>query len=355
MNAMKRVLQNLDDDHHVANYNGTARSESILSYISLALNNRTLCSELGVSDDDGDGIPDTDEGLRCVLDRLYENGLVQGDTMIPVKTIRSVIHRDGKGNYDMGLIVVDAKDVIGFKGEHLRDELEEDGEPLNDADMSYVVTGSPVTRYEMLTAMTGGMMKSIFISIVLSAVFLMLVFGSVRDGAITIIPVVLISTWVFGSMFLLGYSLNVVTVTIAAMTIGVGVDYSIHIRQRYREEMIEGRGHGDSMNMAVEHSGRALLGAAVTTALGFGVLFFSEMRLFSMYGMLSALMIVYAFLGSILILPTLLLLGEGIDPRSLGSGENKRSSVDDGNVAQEMDCRPTETHHEDEAGKAAGM
>jgi len=99
-------------------------------------------------------------------------------------------------------------------------------------------------------------------------------------------------------------------VTIAAMTIGVGLDYSIHIRQRYREERGIGQNPRDSMNRAIDHSGRALFGSAATTGLGFGVLSFADMNLFSMYGILSALMIMFAFLGAIIVLPGLLLLGD---------------------------------------------
>ena len=133
----------------------------------------------------------------------------------------------------------------------------------------------------------------------------------VQDGIFTIIPVILVSTWVFGTMWLFGFSINVVTVTIAAMTIGVGVDYSVHIRQRYREELDNGLPRDAAMDMAIEHSGKALLGATAATVLGFGVLYFAEMNLFSMYGLLSALMIVYAFLAAITVLPVLLMLVAG--------------------------------------------
>ncbi|MCK4614932.1 MAG: MMPL family transporter, partial [Thermoplasmata archaeon] len=212
-----------------------------------------------------------------------------------------------------------ARDVEGMKGKYLLEELEEDAEPLRNAGVDYVVTGSPVTRYEMFKAMTDGMMKSIIISILTCGLFLILVFHSVKDGVITILPVVLISTWVFGTMHLFGYPINVVTVTIAAMTIGVGVDYSIHVRQRYREERENKLSRNEAMDLAIQHSGRALCGAAATTALGFGVLYFSEMNIFSMYGLLSSLMIVYAFLGAIVVLPVLLMAGDGKGKREENS------------------------------------
>jgi len=69
--------------------------------------------------------------------------------------------------------------------------------------------------------------------------------------------------------------------------------------------------HIQALDEAILHSGRALTGAALTTAFGFGILYFSEMRIFSMYGLLSSLMIIYAFFGALFILPGLLLWGDG--------------------------------------------
>ena len=210
----------------------------------------------------------------------------------------------------MALIIIEAKDVQGIKGEYLLEELEDDAKPLTDAGLDFVVTGEPVTRYEMVTAITDGMMKSIIISIAISSLFLILVFRSVKDGFITILPVSLISTWIFGTMYFMGFTLNVLTVTIAAMSIGVGVDYSIHIRQRYREELETNASGQDAMDIAISHSGEALLAAAGTTMLGFGILYFADVNMFSTYGLLSALMIFYAFIGAIVVLPGLLLLGD---------------------------------------------
>jgi len=323
--AMKETIANMDDDDHVVRVDGTAMTDSIVPYLSALLNNESLRSALGVHDSDGNGIPDTDAELEIAYDHLYANGLDTENMTATPGDIRSVLHRDensensdgdenGNENgeddvnvkYDMTLIKVEARDVKGFDGKHLLDELEDDAGPLDKAGVEFVVTGSPVTRYEMLSAMTDGMMNSIFISITISSLFLIVVFRSVKDGIFTIVPVVLVSTWVFGTMWLFGFTINVVTVTIAAMTIGVGVDYSVHIRQRYREELDNGLSRNKAMDMAIEHSGKALLGAAATTALGFGVLYFAEMNLFSMYGLLSALMIVYAFLAAITVLPVLL-------------------------------------------------
>jgi len=336
--AMGQTIAAMDDDGKIALIDGRAKSESVFPYLMGLMANETLLTSLGIADINNDSIPDTAAGLVIAFDYLYDYGIdiseqVEGDgfggNYIAPRKVRAVLHRftDEPGNgsgsgsgagssgsggkYDMALLIVEARDVEGAEGKYLLEELEEDAAPLREAGLEVIVTGSPVTRHEMLEAMTDGMMKSIFLSITISSIFLIAVFRSVKDGLITILPVILISTWVFGTMFLFGYSINVVTVTIAAMTIGVGVDYSIHIRQRYREELGETGSPTMAIDTAIEHSGRALFGAAATTSLGFGVLYFSEMTIFSMFGVLSALMIVYAFIGAIVVLPGLLLAGDG--------------------------------------------
>ena len=310
MTAMRDVVDNLQGDNHVVHVDGTVRSNSILPYLLALMANETLINDLGIEDTDNNNVPDSSNGVRKALDHMYDNGISMDNEYVQPDGIHSVLHRDADGKYDMALIIIEAKDVSGIDGEYLRDELEDDAKPLTDVGLHVVVTGEPVTRYEMITAITDGMLKSLIISIVISSLFLILVFRSVKDGFITILPVSLISTWIFGTMYFMGFTLNVLTVTIAAMSIGVGVDYSIHIRQRYREEIEKSSSGQEAMDMAIRHSGEALLGAAGTTIIGFGILYFADVHMFSTYGLLSALMIFYAFIGAIVVLPGLLLFGD---------------------------------------------
>jgi len=346
--AIRDVLGNLQGDSHVVQVDGNVRSESILPYLSALMANETLRNDLAIEDTDNNSIPDTDTGIRKAYDHLYENGITMEGEYAHPDRIHSVLHRDVDGEYDMALIIVEVKDVSGIDGEYLLEELDDDAKPLTDAGLDFVVTGEPVTRYEMITAITDGMLKSLIISIAISSIFLILVFHSVKDGFITILPVSLISTWIFGTMYFMGFTLNVLTVTIAAMSIGVGVDYSIHIRQRYREELEKNASGQEAMDMAIRHSGEALLGAAGTTIIGFGILYFAEVHMFSTYGMLSALMIFYAFIGAIVVLPGLLLLGDrkmGIPTSSLPDNSFIEKRMDEKTVVETSDGNADKKKH----------
>ena len=110
-------------------------------------------------------------------------------------------------------------------------------------------------------------------------------------------------------MHLMGFHLNFVTATIGAVSIGVGVDFSIHMTQRFREEM----GRGSAMECARwsgprEGTGTALMASAGSSICGFAIMALAPMPLFSAYGILTAVMVLMAAAAALLVLPSLLLL-----------------------------------------------
>ena len=122
------------------------------------------------------------------------------------------------------------------------------------------------------------------------------------------IPVILCSLWIVGTMFLLSYSLNILTVMVTALTIGLGIDYSIHVMERFREEREKHRrGIQESIHNTIMNTGTALTISAVTTILGFGVLLFSPMPIAQQFGVIVAITIVFSFLTSVLVLPVILI------------------------------------------------
>jgi len=137
---------------------------------------------------------------------------------------------------------------------------------------------------------------------------LFIVFRSVWYASVTIIPVVLVVIWTYGLMGLLGLSLNFITATIAAVSVGAGIDYSVHIAQRFRQEKFKQLNTYEAVKNATVETGFALFVAAVSSVIGFVVLSFAPMPLFATYGVLGASMIGFSFVLSLLILPALLSL-----------------------------------------------
>ena len=121
-------------------------------------------------------------------------------------------------------------------------------------------------------------------------------------------PILLVLIWVLGSMVLLGYSYNVITALITALSIGIGVDYTIHITHRFLEEHESGADLAAAVDATMRTTGGALIGSALTTALGFSVLVFSPIPPMGQFGLLTALTVVYSLVAAIVVLPPMLVI-----------------------------------------------
>ena len=129
---------------------------------------------------------------------------------------------------------------------------------------------------------------------------------TIRQPALAIIavgPIVLVVIWVLGTMALLGIPYTLVTSIITALSIGIGVDYTIHVIYRYREEYSRERDPEKAAVRTLSTTGSALLGSAMTTALGLGVLVASPLAVSQQLGITAALTIAYSLIVSILLVP----------------------------------------------------
>ncbi len=129
----------------------------------------------------------------------------------------------------------------------------------------------------------------------------------VSRGFVTWIPLMVVVVWVYGIMGLTGYQLNSQTVTIGALTLGLGVDYAVHLTTRLEEE-VELSPHSEPSEWttkSVATTGRAMFGAALTTAGGFSVLNFSSLVPLQLFGQVFVVAIIFALISSIFLLPAL--------------------------------------------------
>ena len=146
------------------------------------------------------------------------------------------------------------------------------------------------------------------------------VFRSWRFGALTILPNVLPVLAVLGVMGYLGISMNIATVMVASVALGVVDDDTIHFINRYRREVADGASTDAAIELATIHEGRASLTTAIINSCGFGVLFLSEYKPNSWFGGLLALTMVVAFLAEVFILPPIIKLL----PRIFGAAALRR-------------------------------
>ena len=135
---------------------------------------------------------------------------------------------------------------------------------------------------------------------------------SLGVALMTTVPIVVVVVWLYGLISVLGYGLNIVTVAIATLSLGVGIDYVIHVVERFREERHHGRAVYPSLVAVGGASGLALVGSAASDILGFLVISFSPMGFFSLFGTFSAAMIFFSLIASMIIATALIgLLNKG--------------------------------------------
>jgi uncharacterized protein len=132
-------------------------------------------------------------------------------------------------------------------------------------------------------------------------------------GVITVLPVGLVLALTFGTMALTGIPLNPVTATLAALSIGIGVPFTIHVTSRFLEERQVPYDGQTAMRRTLASTGGALVGSALTTAIGFGVLITSTLVPFEQLGYVIVYAIAYSVVASILVLPSMLSLWDRWD------------------------------------------
>ena len=98
---------------------------------------------------------------------------------------------------------------------------------------------------------------------------------------------------------------NVVTVMFTALTLGIGIYYSIHMCRRIEVELKRQENHWEALRAALSTTGVALILSALTTAFGFLVLLFSPMPVIKDFGLITAVTVFFSLVLALILLPVL--------------------------------------------------
>ena len=197
--------------------------------------------------------------------------------------------------------------AYGLDAEKIR-QLQADIEEIwQGDDRAITATSTGITSVAVTDEITGQQTESIVITIVVAFVILMVFYWmTLRQPALAIVavgPIVLVLIWVLGTMALVGIPYTLTTSIITALSIGIGVDYTIHVIHRYREEFSRSRNPEQAAIRTLATTGSALLGSALTTALGLGVLAFAPTVATQQFGITAAITIAYALIVSTVLVP----------------------------------------------------
>ncbi|ADQ67172.1 rnd superfamily exporter [Halogeometricum borinquense DSM 11551] len=304
LTAVNDVSHNTDSSGTiVVGSDGRAAIEGPVSVLrTVAAENQTVANAIETRDTDGDGLPDKD--VATVYDLLFDAAPEQAS---------SVLYRTDNGSYQS------ARLTVGVQGNASAQSVASDVRGVSsaiegDAPVRATATGGPVITAVVQGALFETLVEGFAITL---GVILTLLIGlywwrhrAPGLGVVTLVPVLIALAWLLGTMAALDIPFNSETVVITSLAIGLGVDYSIHASERFVDERARSDSLADSLSRALTGTGGALLGSAVTTAAGFGVLALALSPPLQRFGIVTGLSIIYAFVACVTVLPCLLVIRE---------------------------------------------
>ncbi|MGB2452765.1 MAG: efflux RND transporter permease subunit [Candidatus Poseidoniaceae archaeon] len=234
-------------------------------------------------------------------DRVRDTVHLDGDK---IKHIRIEVRVDASTSSDTSRVVQWFEEELGTESESgkMRSELS--------GFANVYVTGDLVALQNVLDGLNSSQLSSTAISFIVSFVVLLLLTRRPVPAIVVLTPVVLATLWVVGSMVVLSLKWNVLTVMVTALSLGIGIDYVIHMWRRFESEREKREDVWEALEETISTTGVALVLSAGTTSLGFLVLLFSPMPVVQQFGLVTALTVTYSLILSIIVLPVLLLMSE---------------------------------------------
>lgn len=172
--------------------------------------------------------------------------------------------------------------------------------------VNFKTTGLPSIYSNFDTNLMQNLYWSLVIACVLVFVSMVFLVKSVKGALVGFAPLVITIIFIFG---LMGYSqipLDLATVLIAGVAIGIGVDYSIHLIARYRKALAATQSAEDAAKQALLTSGRGILFNVISVAFGFLVLVFAELVPLRQFGFLMFTTMLVAGVAAMIVLPAII-------------------------------------------------
>ncbi|MBZ0160682.1 MAG: MMPL family transporter [bacterium] len=184
------------------------------------------------------------------------------------------------------------------------------------------VTGGPALEYDEVTAAQRDSGLMTLVSLGGVALLVVLVFRSVVRPVMGLIALVMGVCWAFGFAAVTVGHLNMMSMVLAPMLIGIGMDYGIHLVARYEEERGGGHTVHESLEQAFEGAGPGILHAAITTSVGLFALLLTGVGVLQELGLITGCGLLLTLVSTFVVLPPLLLLW---DKRSAVDGSARRA------------------------------
>jgi uncharacterized protein len=167
----------------------------------------------------------------------------------------------------------------------------------------FEMSGMPAIYGNLDDSLIMNMVWSMILSLALIFVCMLFLVKSVKGALVGMIPLLFSMATIFGFMGVAGIALDIATVLIASITVGAGIDYSIHFVTAYRNLTKQGMGIDEAIHETILTSGKAIVINVVTIILGFLVLIFANLLPLQNFGILIAVTMFTSGFAAITLLP----------------------------------------------------
>jgi predicted RND superfamily exporter protein len=201
------------------------------------------------------------------------------------------------------LLRTDRLSVVGDQVARMEAALDRHIRPLG---ATATITGSAMIQSTVLNMILTSQIYSLATAVILIMILMSILYRSVRDAAICMIPVVVTGAVNFGGMAALGIPLGPDKAMISAIALGIGIDYSIHLMSKFRDTLDEGMTVYQGIVEAMRTTGRAILFNGAVVVAGFSVLGFSAAPSNASFGLMIASNMAISCVAALTILPAVL-------------------------------------------------
>ncbi len=166
-----------------------------------------------------------------------------------------------------------------------------------------LITGMPVLFEEMNRLVVRSQFQSLGLALILVFIMLLVAIRRFRAALIALLPIVITITAIMGMVVVTKFYLNIMTANLSAISVGVGVDYSIHLISGIYYFRKQGLGRAESVDAALSSVSKPVLANAFGLAIGLSIFFFSPLRLHMQVASVMWVAMVVSSLAALLLIP----------------------------------------------------
>lgn len=179
---------------------------------------------------------------------------------------------------------------------------------LKEEPAPFVVGGFSLIDKELSESVKTGQYYSLLVAFIAILILLSIIFRSIIAGFMGSLPLVFAVFCTFGLMGWIGIELNIVTALLSSISIGLGVDFTIHIFWRLKYELSNGKNWIEAVKSTEISIGRGISINAFSVMIGFSVLFLSAFPLIQSFGFLIIISLFFCLICALILIPALCLI-----------------------------------------------